>query len=107
MAARCEHTIKLKLHLFSLRQKDVLQLEAIKKERGPSVEDGTVARDKTLAAILAENKAKKEEQFANVWKTMKQGLQLLLLVSDYTIKKERPQVFRQLQLLSRLETFSA
>ena len=51
-----------------------LQLEAIKKERGPSVEDGTVARDKTLAAILAENKAQKEEQFANVWKTMKQGL---------------------------------
>ena len=50
-----------------------MQLEAIKKERGASVEDGTVARDKTLAAVLAENKAKKEEQFANVWKTMKQG----------------------------------
>lgn len=40
------------------------------------MEDGTVARDKTLAAILAENKAQKEEQFANVWKTMKQGLEL-------------------------------
>ena len=54
-----------------------MQLEAIKKDRGPSVEDGTVARDKTLAAILAENKAAKEEQFANVWKSMKQGLQHL------------------------------
>ena len=53
-----------------------MQLEAIKKERGVSVEDGTVTRDKTLAAILAENKAKKEEQFANVWKTMKQGQEL-------------------------------
>lgn len=52
-----------------------MQLEAIKKERGPSVEDGSVVRDKTLAAILAENKAKKEEQFADVWKTMKQGRQ--------------------------------
>lgn len=37
------------------------------------MEDGTLARDKTLAAVLAENKAKKEEEFANVWKTMKQG----------------------------------
>ena len=60
-----------------MREAAYVQLEAIKKERGPSVEDGTIARDKTLAAILAENKAKKEEQFANVWKSMKQGLQHL------------------------------
>lgn len=64
--------------VFSLSKIDtknatLMQLEAIKQERGPSVEDGTIARDKTLAAILAENKAKKEEQFANVWKSMKQG----------------------------------
>ena len=58
-----------------------MQLEAIKKERGVSVEDGTVARDKTLAAVLAENKAKKEEEFANVWKTMKQGRQVSLCES--------------------------
>ena len=50
------------------------QLEMIKKEQGPSVESGSVARDKTLAAILAENKAKKEEQFQSMWKGMKQGV---------------------------------
>ena len=50
-----------------------LQLEELKKTRGPTVEDGSVVRDKTLAAILAENKEKKEEEFQNVWKSMKQG----------------------------------
>ena len=37
------------------------------------MEDGSVVRDRTLAAILAENKEKKEEEFQNVWKSMKQG----------------------------------
>lgn len=49
------------------------QLEELKKTRGSIVEDGSVVRDKTLAAILAENKEKKEEEFQNVWKSMKQG----------------------------------
>jgi len=48
-------------------------LEELKKTRGSIVEDGSVVRDKTLAAILAENKEKKEEEFQNVWKSMKQG----------------------------------
>jgi hypothetical protein len=53
--------------------KRILQLEELKKTRGGTVEDGSVVRDKTLAAILAENKEKKEEEFQNVWKSMKQG----------------------------------
>ena len=49
----------------------VFQLEEIKATRGERVEDGTVAADKSLAEILAENKAKKEEEFQEVWKSMK------------------------------------
>lgn len=61
------------LHFFVSSFFAFLQLEKIKKAKGPSVESGTISRDKSLAAVLAENKAKKEEEFANVWKTMKQG----------------------------------
>ena len=50
-----------------------MQLEEIKKTTGQRVENGTVSRDKSLAAILAENKNKKEEEFQQMWKTMKQG----------------------------------
>ena len=60
------------------RNYGILQLEEIKKTKGGSVEDGSVARDKTLAAILAENKAKKEEAFQDVWRSMKQGVLDLL-----------------------------
>mmetsp|Transcript_17627 Transcript_17627/g.38456 ORF Transcript_17627/g.38456 Transcript_17627/m.38456 type:complete len:244 (-) Transcript_17627:67-798(-) len=49
------------------------QLEEIKASRGERVEDGTVAADKSLAEILADNKAKKEEEFQEVWKSMKVG----------------------------------
>eukprot|EP00242_Pyramimonas_sp_CCMP2087_P017503 CAMPEP_0198205178 /NCGR_PEP_ID=MMETSP1445-20131203/8669_1 /TAXON_ID=36898 /ORGANISM="Pyramimonas sp., Strain CCMP2087" /LENGTH=234 /DNA_ID=CAMNT_0043877359 /DNA_START=180 /DNA_END=884 /DNA_ORIENTATION=+ len=49
------------------------QLEEIKASRGERVEDGTAAADKSLAQVLADNKAKKEEEFQEVWKSMKVG----------------------------------
>ena len=58
---------------INLRSPLILQLEEIKKTTGQRVENGTVSRDKSLAAILAENKNKKEKEFQQMWKTMKQG----------------------------------
>lgn len=49
------------------------ELADIKAKRGERVEDGTFACDKSLAEVLAENKAKKEEEFQAVWHSMKVG----------------------------------
>lgn len=51
------------------------ELEEIKKTRGGTVEDGTVAVDKSLAEQLAENKAKKDAEFQDMWRKMKEGTQ--------------------------------
>lgn len=74
MLASPSRLSKCELCYRNKKTTSAVQLDEIKKTRGGSVEDGTVARDKTLAAVLAENKAKKEEAFQEVWKTMKQGV---------------------------------
>lgn len=50
-----------------------LQLEAIKAERGPRVEDGSVEPNKPLVEVLREAKEAKEAAFQAVWKSMKVG----------------------------------
>ena len=50
------------------------QLESMAAERSAAAESAA-ASSKPLAVILAENKAKKEEAFQDVWKSMKQGTQ--------------------------------
>ena len=48
------------------------QLTELKAMRGERIEDGTLApADKSLAEVLADNKAKKEEEFQAVWTSMK------------------------------------
>eukprot|EP01024_Parvocaulis_polyphysoides_P007788 TRINITY_DN12293_c0_g1_i4.p1 TRINITY_DN12293_c0_g1~~TRINITY_DN12293_c0_g1_i4.p1 ORF type:complete len:177 (-),score=40.46 TRINITY_DN12293_c0_g1_i4:322-852(-) len=49
------------------------QLEENKSSRGDNVSDGSFAAQKPLAQILADQKAKKEEEFQQQWKQMKQG----------------------------------
>jgi hypothetical protein len=50
------------------------QLTELKAMRGERIEDGTLApADKSLAEVLADNKAKKEEEFQAVWTSMKVG----------------------------------
>jgi hypothetical protein len=46
------------------------------------VEDGSVSVDKSLAEVLRENKARKDEAFQDKWKTMKQGEGRAVLVSE-------------------------
>ncbi len=48
------------------------QLEEIKAKRGLAVEDGTLAPSKPLAEVLREAKEKKEQDFQDLWKQMKQ-----------------------------------
>ena len=47
------------------------ELAEIKSLRGERVEDGTMSADKCLGEILADNKAKKNEEFQAVWHSMK------------------------------------
>lgn len=54
----------------------MMQLEAIKAERGLRVEDGTIAPMKPLVEVLKEAKEAKEAKFQAVWKSMKVGIQL-------------------------------
>lgn len=50
------------------------ELADLKAKRGETLEDGTLAApDKSLAEVLADNKAKKEEEFQAVWTSMKVG----------------------------------
>lgn len=51
------------------------QLEELKQARGGggSVEDGSVSADKPLHEVLRENKEKKEAEFQERWRLMKQG----------------------------------
>ncbi|BDA50143.1 hypothetical protein COCOBI_15-2710 [Coccomyxa sp. Obi] len=49
------------------------ELEAIKAERGPRVEDGSVEPSKPLVEVLREAKEAKEAAFQAVWKSMKVG----------------------------------
>lgn len=49
------------------------ELEGLKKSRGLNVDDGTLAALKPLAEVLAENKAKREAEFEQRWRMMKQG----------------------------------
>ncbi|KAI8467414.1 MAG: hypothetical protein J3K34DRAFT_454496 [Monoraphidium minutum] len=49
------------------------ELATIKATRGGAVDDGSVAADKPLAAILAERKAEKDAAFQENWRQMKTG----------------------------------
>lgn len=49
------------------------ELEQIKQQRGGGADDESAGSMKPLAEILRENKARKDEEFKNVWKSMKQG----------------------------------
>ena len=49
------------------------ELEEIKKQRGASALDDSVGPMKPLSEVLRENKAAKDEEFKNVWKSMKVG----------------------------------
>ncbi|GAX82691.1 hypothetical protein CEUSTIGMA_g10117.t1 [Chlamydomonas eustigma] len=49
------------------------ELDAIKKSRGATADDGTMAVLKPLVEVLREAKEKKESDFQNMWKQMKQG----------------------------------
>jgi hypothetical protein len=49
------------------------ELEQIKQQRGEAADDESAGSMKPLAEILRENKARKDEEFKNVWKSMKTG----------------------------------
>lgn len=49
------------------------ELAEIKASRGLTADDGSVAADKPLAAILAERKAQKDAAFQEQWRQMKTG----------------------------------
>jgi len=74
------------------------ELEELKAKGGLRPEDGTISVDKSLAEVLAEAKAKKEEAFQEGWRTMKQGknkpldedeIEFLDQVEDEKIKLDR------------------
>lgn len=58
---------------YSANPLTLLQLEEIKARRGLRVEDGTLEPSKPLAEILREAKEKKEQEFQDKWKQMKQA----------------------------------
>jgi hypothetical protein len=49
------------------------ELEHIKQQRGGATDDESAGSMKPLAEILRENKARKDEEFKNMWKSMKTG----------------------------------
>jgi 16S rRNA U516 pseudouridylate synthase RsuA-like enzyme len=57
-----------------------VQLAELKSAGKARVEHGAVNVDKSLAEVLAENKAKKEAEYKQRWELMKQGVELHVLL---------------------------
>lgn len=73
MPTRPQRECAVGLALSMLTLNVAMQLAVLKQQRGERPEDGTMTVSKTLAEILAENKAAKEDKFQEVWKSMKTG----------------------------------